>query len=129
MTASEIIYTKEQYEEYYSERFIYGEELLEIINIMKNNSNYRILVLGAHGSGKSTLLKMLSYHTADKECIKIIHGYNIRDFGFNLGGQNDCPLFIDGLDEIQNPNELSHYIRKKIVIGLYAHLVLMYRLK
>lgn len=113
MTESEIIYTKEQYEEYYSERFIYGEELLKIIDIMKNNSNYRILILGAPGSGKSTLLKLLSYHTASKECIKIIHGYNICDFNFNLGGQNDCPLFIDGLDEIQNPNVLLHYISKK----------------
>lgn len=113
MIESEIIYTKEQYEEYYSERFIYGEELLKIIDIMKNNSNYRILVLGAPGSGKSTLLKMLSYHTANKECIKIIHGYNIRDFNFNLGGQNDCPLFIDGLDEMQNPNKILHYISKK----------------
>lgn len=113
MLESEIIYTKEQYEEYYSERFIYEEELLKIIDIMKNNSNYRILVLGAPGSGKTTLLKLLSYHTANKECIKIIHGYNIRDFNFNLGGQNDCPLFIDGLDEIQNPNELLRYISKK----------------
>ncbi len=114
MIESEIIYTKEQYEEYYSERFIYGEELLKIIDIMKNNSNYRILVLGAPGSGKSTLLKLLSYHTANKECIKIIHGYNVRDFDFNLvGGQDDCPLFIDGLDEIQNPNELLHYISQK----------------
>lgn len=113
MTESEIIYTKEQYEEYYSERFIYGEELLKIIGIMKNNSNYRILILGAPGSGKSTLLKLLSYHTTNKECIKIIHGYNIRDFNFNLGGQNDSPFFIDGLDEIQNPNVLLHYISKK----------------
>lgn len=113
MTESEIIYTKEQYEEYYGERFIYGEELLKIIDIMKNNSNYRILILGAPGSGKSTLLKLLSYQTASKECIKMIHGYNILNFNFNLGGQKDCPLFIDGLDEIQNPNVLLHYISKK----------------
>lgn len=113
MIESEIIYTKEQYEEYYSERFIYGEELLKIIDIMKNYNNYRILVLGAPGSGKSTLLKLLSYHTANKECVKIIHGYSIRDFNFNLRGQNDGPLFIDGLDEMQNPNELLHYLSKK----------------
>ena len=113
MIEPEIIFTKEQYEKYYSERFIYSEELLKIIDIMKNYNNYRILILGAPGSGKSTLLKLLSYHTANKECIKIIHGYNIRDFNFNLGGQNDCPLFIDGLDEMQNPNELLHYISKK----------------
>lgn len=113
MIEPEIIFTKEQYEKYYSERFIYSEELLKIIDIMKNYNNYHILILGAPGSGKSTLLKLLSYHTANKECIKIIHGYNIRDFNFNLGGQNDCPLFIDGLDEMQNPNELLHYISKK----------------
>lgn len=113
MIESEIIYTKEQYEEYYSERFIYGEELLKIIDIMKNYNNYRILVLGAPGSGKSTLLKLLSYHTANKECVKIIHGYSIRDFNFNLRGQNDGPLFIDGLDEMQNPDELLHYLSKK----------------
>lgn len=113
MIESEIIYTKKQYEEYYSERFIYGEELLKIIDIMKNYNNYRILVLGAPGSGKSTLLKLLSYYTANKECVKIIHGYSIRDFNFNLRGQNDGPLFIDGLDEMQNPNELLHYLSKK----------------
>lgn len=68
MTESEIIYTKEQYEEYYSERFIYGEELLKIIDIMKNNSNYRILILGAPGSGKSTLLRWFRRNTKS-QCV------------------------------------------------------------
>ena len=78
---------------------------------MKNYNNYRVLILGAPGSGKSTLLKLLSYHTVNKECTEIIHGYNIRDFDF--GVQNDCPLFIDSLDEMQNSNEFLHYIKKK----------------
>lgn len=113
MIEPEIIFTKEQYEKYYSERFIYSEELLKIIDIMKNYNNYRILILGAPGSGKSTLLKLLSYYTVNKECTEIIHGYNIRDFNFNFGVQNDCPLFIDGLDEMQNSNEFLHYVKKK----------------
>lgn len=113
MIEPEIIFTKEQYEKYYSERFIYSKELLKIIDIMKNYNNYRILILGAPGSGKSTLLKLLSYYTVNKECTEIIHGYNIRDFNFNFGVQNDCPLFIDGLDEMQNSNEFLHYVKKK----------------
>ena len=80
---------------------------------MKNYNNYRILILGAPGSGKSTLLKLLSYYTANKECTEIIHGYNICDFNFNFGVQNECPLFRDGLDEMQNSNEFLYYIKKK----------------
>ena len=80
-----IIYTKEQYEKYYSERFIYAEEFNKIIAIMNKCEKYRILILGASGSGKSTLLKLLSYHTANKECIEIVHGYNICDSNFNFG--------------------------------------------
>ena len=109
MVETKIIFTEEQYEKYYRERFVYREELLEIINIMKNHSNYRILILGAPGAGKSTLLKLLSYYAENKECIEIIRGYNID----NLGMQKDSPLFIDGLDEMQNPNELLHYFNKR----------------
>lgn len=113
MIEPEIITTKEQYKKYYSERFIYGEELSKIIDIMKHCGNYRILILGAPGSGKSTLLKMLSYYTAKKKCIEIIHGYNIRNFNCNFGEQTDSPLLIDGLDEIENPKELLHYLNEE----------------
>lgn len=113
MMEPEIIFTKEQYEKYYSERFIYSEELLKIIEIMKNCNNYRILILGAPGSGKTTLLKLLSYYTSNKKCIEIIHGYNIRHLKYNLGEQTSCPIFIDGLDEIENPNEFFQYLSKE----------------
>ena len=94
---------------------------------MKNYNNYRVLILGAPGSGKSTLLKLLSYHTVNKECTEIIHGYNIRDFDF--GVQNDCPLFIDSLDEMQNSNEFCIILKRKIMINWYVHLVLICLLK
>ena len=30
----------------------------------------------------------------------------------NLGEQTTCPIFIDGLDEIENPNEFFRYLCK-----------------
>ena len=111
MIEPKIIFTKEQYEKYYSKRFIYREEFLKVIDIMNNCNNYRILILGAPSSGKSTFLKLLSYYTSNKKCIEIIHGHDIHHL--NFGKQTISPIFIDGLDEIENPDEFLHYLSKK----------------
>lgn len=104
MIERELIFTKSQYDKYYDERFIYGKELLEIAEIMKKCSNYRILITGAPGSGKSTLLHRLSHYTANKNPIEIIYGYNIRNNRLSIE-QKVNPLFIDGLDEIESAYE------------------------
>lgn len=117
MFESQIAFTKEQYDKYYNERFIYGKELSNIIEIMETHDSYKILVLGAPGSGKSTLLNLLSHHTASKNPIEIIKGYTIYNTNFDLLNHKSIPCpspcFVDGLDEMQNPYGLLHFLNKK----------------
>jgi len=113
MFESEIIFTREQYEKYYSERFIYGKELSDVLEIMKRHDSYKILILGASGSGKTTLLHLLSHYTANKKPIEIIRGYAIRDNNFDFLKDNKAPIFIDGLDEMENPYGLLHFLNEK----------------
>lgn len=113
MFEPEIIFTREQYERYYNERFIYGKELSEVLEIMRRHDNYRILILGSPGSGKSTLLHQLSHSTAIKKPIEIIRGYAIPDSNFDLPKQKKEPIFIDGLDEMENPYNLLHFLNEK----------------
>lgn len=87
MFEPEIILTREQYERYYNERFIYGKELSDVLEIMERQDNYRILIPGAPGSGKSTFLRQLSHSTASKKPIEIIRGYAIFDNNFDLPKQ------------------------------------------
>lgn len=112
MFEPEIIFTREQYEKYYSERFIYGKELSDVFEIMKNHDSYRILILGAPGSGKTTLLYQLSHYTANKKPIEIIRGYDIRDNIYALLNQKENPIYIDGLDEMENPYSLLNYLNE-----------------
>lgn len=112
MFESEIIFTREKFEKYYSERFIYGKELLDVIEIMKRHDSYRILILGAPGSGKTTFLYLLSHYTARKKPIEIIKGYDIRDNINVLLKQKETPIYIDALDEMENPYSLLHYLNK-----------------
>lgn len=113
MFESEIIFTPEQYEKYYSERFIYGKELSDVLEIMRKHDNYRILILGAPGIGKSTLLHLLSHYTASKKPIEIIRGYDIHNNNFDLLKENKPPIFIDGLDEMKDPHSLLHFLNEK----------------
>lgn len=113
MFRSEIISTREQYEKYYRERFIYGKELSDIMEIMRTHNSYKILVLGAPGSGKSTLLNLLSHDTASKKPIEIIRGHTIYNTNYDLLNYEDAPCFIDGLDEIENPYNLLHFLEEK----------------
>lgn len=113
MFEPEIILTREQYERYYNERFIYGKELSDVLEIMERQDNYRILILGAPGSGKSTFLHQLSHSTASKKPIEIIRGYAIFDNNFDLPKQKKEPVFVDGLDEMENPYGLLHFLNEK----------------
>lgn len=110
MFSSDIISSKEQYEKYFSERFIYGEELLRIAEIMKTHDHYRILVRGAPGSGKSTLLRLLSHYTKNKMPIEIIKGRSFCENDYNVMIPPEDPLFIDGLDEMVNPYDRIRFL-------------------
>ena len=113
MFDSKIMFSSEQYEEYYNERFIYGKELSHVLEIMRTHDNYRILILGAAGTGKSTFLYLLSYYTASKKPIEIIKGFSINENSFdNLNGEK-TPIFIDGLNEIEYPYGLLHFLNGK----------------
>lgn len=113
MFESEIICTREQYENYYRERFIYTKELHDVVEIMKSHNNYRILILGYPGSGKSTLLHLISHYFSNKNPIEIVRVGAIRDNNYDLLNQNHTPLLIDGLDEADNPEDLLSFINKQ----------------
>lgn len=113
MFESEIISTKEQYEKYYKERFIYDKELSDIVQIMQNNDKYKILILGAPGSGKSTLLHYINPSTAHEKDMGIVYGYNFRNNNYDFLMPKDGPLLIDGLDEMQDSYRLLHFLNEK----------------
>lgn len=112
MFESEVIFTREQYEKYYNERFIYGKELSDVLEIMKRHDNYRVLILGAPGSGKTTLLYQLSHYTANKKPAEIIRGYDIYDNNYACLIQKETPIYIDGLDEMENPYNLLNFLNE-----------------
>lgn len=113
MFESEIISTKEQYEKFYKERFIYDKELSDILQIMQNNDKYKILILGAPGSGKSTLLHYINPSTAHEKDMGIVYGYNFRNNNYDFLMPKDGPLLIDGLDEMQDSYGLLHFLNEK----------------
>lgn len=113
MLNSEIISSSEQCEKYYSERFVYGKELLNVAEIMKTHDHYRILILGAPGSGKSTLLRLLSHYTENKMPIEIIRGCTICESDYSFLEPRNTPLIIDGLDEMKNPYRLLHFLNSR----------------
>lgn len=111
MFATKVMTNMNQYEEYLNERFIYKEELNQILEIMRSCASYRILIVGPAGCGKTTLLHMLSHHTVDKVPYRVISAYEMHNNeGFEEQRQNDDTLFVDGLDEFQNPYEVLQQI-------------------
>lgn len=107
MFDTEVVSSLKEYEKYLNERFIYREELTQVLQIMKSCDTYRILIVGPAGCGKTTLLHMLSHYTARKEPYEIISAYEMQ---YNnllpFNDQNENPLFIDSLDELLNPYQV-----------------------
>lgn len=110
MFGPEYVFTKEEYENYYNERFIYKDELSNIVKIMQTSNNYKILILGALGSGKTTLLHLISYYMNKKAEIISGHAFGGDNYGFLM--KKDSPLLLDGLDEIQNPYGLLSFLNE-----------------
>ncbi len=111
MWNTEVINSLEQYEKYLNERFIYREELKQILQIMRSYDSYRILIVGPAGCGKTTLLRMLSHYTSQKTSYEILSSYEIlfvvqHSKLFVYRDQNESTLCIDGLDEIQDPYQI-----------------------
>lgn len=109
MIETEVVNNLKQYKKYLNERFIYREELDQVLQIMKSCDTYRILIIGPAGCGKTTLLHVLSHYTVRKEPCEIISAYEMQHNNFRLfNEQSDCPLFLDGLDELQNPYQFLY---------------------
>lgn len=112
-----LMFTKEQYDQYYNERFIYQSEYQQVIDIIERFPEYRILIKGRPGTGKSTFLHILNQRTAEKKPNEIIHGYHIFEDYSNLNLSTDC-VFIDGLDEFIYSKSLFHYLSTKKISKL-----------
>ena len=107
-----IIFTEEQYEKYYNDRFIYDKELADAVQIMQSNEKYKILILGDPGSGKSTLLHYINKSTANKKDMGIVYGYNLHN-NYDFFIPSNGPFLIDGLDEMQDSHTLLHFLKEK----------------
>ncbi|MDL2301012.1 restriction endonuclease [Lachnospiraceae bacterium OttesenSCG-928-D06] len=105
-----IIFTKEQYDRYYSERFIYPDEYAKVTDILSHNDNCRVLITGSAGMGKSTLLLLLSHSTENKDDIRIIPGHSIPSDYSVFFESCEKSIFIDDIDHIDNPQALLSFL-------------------
>ena len=53
-----LIFTEEQYKQFYNNFFILDDELNQLVSIYKNHPHCQVLITGVAGCGKTTLLKM-----------------------------------------------------------------------
>ncbi len=101
---------------YSNQLLVHNEELDNIIKIMNNYSNYRVLIIGQAGSGKTTLLKMVSQYSPYKNPINIYFAHNFFDNEFgNINVLEKYPLLFDALDELKDPYQLLSFIDKNNV--------------
>ena len=99
--------------DYLSSRFVYREELDQILKILSAEDHYRIIVLGEAGTGKSTLLHMVSRGLYGTTSNNIFYAQDFINYGFLPINETKDPIIIDGLDEAENPYELLRYIQGK----------------
>lgn len=114
-----IVFTKDQYEDFYKDRFILTEEYNKIVDIVSKSDDCIILVNGTAGSGKTTLLMMLNHALVKNTPLNIIKGFDIsEDYPSILERCGFC-AFIDDLDQVDQPSILLSYLSshgvKKII--------------
>ena len=115
---------------YLNDVFVYPDEYYSIKELMKKEK-YRVLIIGPPGSGKTTLITMLSHLVEDNNtCPKIIQGRNYFNEIMTLGMDDNYCVFVDGIDEIQNPNVIikSLFDNKCKKVICTARLLNSYRL-
>lgn len=103
-----LIFTEEQYKQFYNNFFILDEELNQLVSIYKNHPQCQVLITGVAGCGKTTLLKMFEEKiSAEGTSAYFIHGYNFEDELNRIKSSKtdlkDKIILIDGIDESQNP--------------------------
>ena len=103
-----LIFTEEQYKQFYNNFFILDDELNQLVSIYKNHPHCQVLITGVAGCGKTTLLKMFEEKiNAEGASAYFIHGYNFEDelnkIKSSITDLKDKIILIDGIDENQNP--------------------------
>lgn len=103
-----LIFTEEQYKQFYNNFFILDDELNQLVSIYKNHPHCQVLITGVAGCGKTTLLKMFEEKiNAEGTSAYFIHGYNFEDelnkIKSSIIDLKDKIILIDGIDENQNP--------------------------
>lgn len=103
-----LIFTEEQYKQFYNNFFILDEELNQLVSIYKNHPQCQVLITGVAGCGKTTLLKMFEEKiNAEGTSAYFVHGYNFEDELNRIKSSKtdlkDKIILIDGIDESQNP--------------------------
>lgn len=103
-----LIFTEEQYKQFYNNFFILDDELNQLVSIYKNHPQCQVLITGVAGCGKTTLLKMFEEKiNAKRTSAYFIHGYNFEDelnrIKSSITDLKDKIILIDGIDESQNP--------------------------
>lgn len=104
-----LIFTEEQYKQFYNNFFVLDDELNQLVSIHKNYSHCQVLITGVAGCGKTTLLKMFEEKiNVEGTSAFFIHGYNFEDelnrIKSSITDLKDKTILIDGIDESQNPD-------------------------
>lgn len=107
-----VIKTKDQYDRYFEERFVYPDELYEATKVIEKDS-FSLLITGAPGSGKSTLLQLLNNRTSDKVTKAIVYGRLLIGDDHSLLEANSDYLYLDGLEDAQSPEDVLGFIKTK----------------
>lgn len=111
-----LIFTKEQYKQFYNNFFILDDELDQLISIYKNYPHHQILITGIAGCGKTTLLKMFEEKIrVEGANVCFIHGYNFENEVNRIKSSKidlkNAIVLIDGIDENQNPDYILSQLR------------------
>ena len=106
-----IIFTKEQYDQFYKNFFILDDELNQLLSIYKSTPHCHVLITGIAGCGKTTLLNMFAEKINTEESdVYFIHGYDFEHEINKIKSQknhfNNSTFLIDGIDEAQNPSSI-----------------------
>ena len=116
--------------------FLYSNELSKVENIINNENEYKILIIGSPGSGKTTFLQTLcnslNGSLRESEKIRILSCISIPEyinwdshtsydfFDYVQIKNTETPLLIDEIETLNNPNGFIEYLTrcgyKKLIV-------------